>query len=71
MGYGIAKNLLVQAELLEGEARNKRAEAERVSPGIQVKLGKVITTVVKRSRGRPKKEAATTEATSDTTVTVK
>ena len=64
---GIAKNLLVQAELLEAEARNKRAEAEKVSPGIQVELGKVTTTVVKRSRGRPKKEAATTEATSETT----
>ena len=64
---GIAKNLLVQAELLEAEARNKRAEAEKTSPGIQVELGKVTTTVVKRSRGRPKKEAATTEATSETT----
>jgi len=69
---GIAKNLLVQAELLEAEARNKRDQAEKTSPGIQIKLGKVITTVVKRGRGRPKKEAATTEtsnATSETTVT--
>tara|TARA_Y100000590_G_scaffold369455_1_gene430722 strand:+ start:1965 stop:2591 length:627 start_codon:yes stop_codon:yes gene_type:complete len=59
---GIARNLLVQAELLENEARQKRAEAEQVSPGIQVKLGKVTTVVTKRGRGRPKKAEATTTA---------
>ena len=57
---GIARNLLVQAELLEADARKKRDEAEQVSPGIQVKLGKATTVVTKRSRGRPKKAEVTT-----------
>ena len=57
---GIARNLLIQAELLEADARKKRDEAEQVSPGIQVKLGKVTTIVTKRSRGRPKKAEVTT-----------
>jgi len=52
---GIARNLLIQAELLEADARKKRDEAEQVSPGIQVKLGKTATVVTKRGRGRPKK----------------
>ena len=56
---GIAKNLLVQAELLEADARKKREQAEQMSPGIQVKLGKVTTVVTKRSRGRPKKTETT------------
>lgn len=59
---GIARNLLVQAELLESDARKKRDEAEHVSPGIQVKLGKTTTVVTKRSRGRPKKADITTTA---------
>tara|TARA_B100000965_G_C19576346_1_gene751455 strand:- start:944 stop:1570 length:627 start_codon:yes stop_codon:yes gene_type:complete len=57
---GIARNLLVQAELLESDARRKRDEAEQVSPGIQVKLGKTATVVTKRGRGRPKKADAET-----------
>ena len=57
---GIARNLLVQAELLEADARKKRDEAEQVSPGIQVKLGKTATVVTKRGRGRPKKADAET-----------
>ena len=48
---------------MEAEARQKRAEAEKVSPGIQVRLGKVTTVVTKRSRGRPKKAEATSETT--------
>ena len=57
---GIARNLLVQAEMLEADALRKRSEAESVSPGIQKKLGKEpIFAEPKRPRGRPKKETAT------------
>ena len=56
---GIARNLLVQAEMLEADALRKRNEAESVSPGIQKKLGKEpIFAEPKRPRGRPKKETA-------------
>ena len=56
---GIARNLLIQAEMLEADALKKRAEAEAVSPGIQKKLGKEpIFAEPKRPRGRPKKETA-------------
>lgn len=55
---GIARNLLIQAEMLEADAQKKRAEAEAFSPGIQKKLGKEpIYAEPKRPRGRPKKEA--------------
>jgi hypothetical protein len=61
---GIARNLLIQAELMEADAMRKREEAESVSPGIQRKLGKEpIFAEPKRPRGRPKKEA-TAETTS-------
>lgn len=61
---GIARNLLIQAELMEADAMRKRQEAESVSPGIQRKLGKEpIFAEPKRPRGRPKKEA-TAETTS-------
>ena len=54
---GIARNLLVQAEMLEADALRKRAEAESVAPGIQKKLGKEpMFAEPKRPRGRPKKE---------------
>jgi hypothetical protein len=57
---GIARNLLIQAEMLEADALKKRAEAESVSPGIQKKLGKEpVFAEPKRPRGRPKKETAT------------
>jgi hypothetical protein len=46
---GIAKNLIIQAQLLEEEARRKRAEAEKVHPGINEET--------KRPRGRPKKDS--------------
>jgi len=56
---GIARNLLIQAEMLEADAHKKRAEAESVSPGIQKKLGKeLVYAEPKRPRGRPKKETA-------------
>jgi len=56
---GIARNLLIQAEMLEADAMKKRHEAESVSPGIQKKLGKEpIFAEPKRPRGRPKKETA-------------
>ena len=55
---GIARNLLIQAEMLEADALRKRHEAESVSPGIQKKLGKELAYAEpKRPRGRPKKEA--------------
>ncbi|OUW04528.1 MAG: hypothetical protein CBD16_02110 [Betaproteobacteria bacterium TMED156] len=55
---GIARNLLIQAEMMEADAHKKRAEAESVSPGIQKKLGKeLVYAEPKRPRGRPKKEA--------------
>tara|TARA_X000000950_G_scaffold16656_1_gene18123 strand:+ start:10606 stop:11220 length:615 start_codon:yes stop_codon:yes gene_type:complete len=46
---GIARNLIIQAQLLEEDARKKRAEAEKVSPGINDET--------KRPRGRPKKDS--------------
>ncbi len=56
---GIARNLLIQAEMLEADAMKKRHEAESVSPGIQKKLGKEpVFAEPKRPRGRPKKETA-------------
>ena len=56
---GIARNLLIQAEMLEADAMRKRTEAEAVSPGIQKKLGKeLVYAEPKRPRGRPKKETA-------------
>jgi hypothetical protein len=56
---GIARNLLIQAEMLEADALKKRNEAESVSPGIQKKLGKEpVFAEPKRPRGRPKKETA-------------
>jgi hypothetical protein len=56
---GIARNLLIQAEMLEADALKKRNEAEAVSPGIQKKLGKEpVFAEPKRPRGRPKKETA-------------
>ena len=55
---GIARNLLIQAEMLEADALRKRHEAESVAPGIQKKLGKeLVYAEPKRPRGRPKKEA--------------
>ena len=55
---GIARNLLIQAEMLEADALRKRQEAESVAPGIQKKLGKeLVYAEPKRPRGRPKKEA--------------
>jgi hypothetical protein len=54
---GIARNLLIQAEMLEADALRKRHEAESVAPGIQKKLGKeLVYAEPKRPRGRPKKE---------------
>jgi hypothetical protein len=44
---GQAKNLIVQAQLLEEEARKKRAHAERTFPGINDET--------RRPKGRPKK----------------
>lgn len=46
---GIARNLIIQAQLLEEDARKKRAEAENVHPGINDET--------KRPRGRPKKDS--------------
>lgn len=46
---GIARNLIIQAQLLEEEARRKRADAEKVHPGINDET--------KRPRGRPKKDS--------------
>ncbi len=46
---GIARNLIIQAQLLEEDARRKRAEAEKVHPGINDET--------KRPRGRPKKDS--------------
>jgi len=46
---GQARNLIIQAQLLEEDARRKRNEAERLSPGINDQT--------KRPRGRPKKDA--------------
>jgi hypothetical protein len=44
-----ARNLIIQAQLLEEDARQKRAEAEQLYPG--------INDATKRPRGRPKKDA--------------
>ena len=44
-----ARNLIIQAQLLEEDARRKRAEAEQLHPG--------INDATKRPRGRPKKDA--------------
>jgi hypothetical protein len=44
-----ARNLIIQAQLLEEDARRKRAEAEQMAPG--------INDATKRPRGRPKKDA--------------
>jgi hypothetical protein len=44
---GIAKNLIIQAQLLEEDARIKRAQAEEIFPG--------INDTTKRPRGRPTK----------------
>jgi len=41
-----ARNLIIQAQLMEEDARRKRAQAEQLSPG--------INDVTKRPRGRPK-----------------
>ncbi len=46
---GQARNLIIQAQLLEEDARKKRAEAESIVPGINDET--------KRPRGRPKKNA--------------
>ena len=46
---GQARNLIIQAQLLEEDARRKRAEAEKIYPGINDET--------KRPRGRPKKDA--------------
>ena len=46
---GQARNLIIQAQLLEEDARQKRAEAEQLYPG--------INDATKRPRGRPKKDA--------------
>jgi len=46
---GQARNLIIQAQLLEEDARRKRAEAEQLHPG--------INDATKRPRGRPKKDA--------------
>ncbi len=46
---GQARNLIIQAQLLEEDARKKRAEAEKMVPGINEET--------KRPRGRPKKDA--------------
>ena len=46
---GQAKNLIIQAQLLEEEARKKRAQAERTFPGINDET--------RRPKGRPKKGA--------------
>jgi len=46
---GLARNLIIQAQLLEEDARKKRAEAEKIVPGINDET--------KRPRGRPKKDA--------------
>lgn len=44
-----ARNLIIQAQLMEEDARQKRAEAEQLFPG--------INDATKRPRGRPKKDA--------------
>ena len=41
--------MIIQAQLLEEDARRKRSEAERLQPG--------INDSTKRPRGRPKKDA--------------
>lgn len=46
---GQARNMIIQAQLLEEDARRKRAEAEKLVPGINEQT--------KRPRGRPKKDA--------------
>ena len=46
---GQARNLIIQAQLMEEDARRKRAQAEQISPG--------INDDTKRPRGRPKKGA--------------
>lgn len=46
---GQARNLIIQAQLMEEDARRKRAQAEQLSPG--------INDDTKRPRGRPKKGA--------------
>ena len=46
---GQAKNLIIQAQLLEEDARRKRQEAEEIQPGVNEST--------KRPRGRPKKDA--------------
>ena len=43
---GQARNLIIQAQLMEEEARKKRVQAEQLSPGINEET--------KRPRGRPK-----------------
>ena len=55
---GQAKNLIIQAQLLEEEARKKRAQAERTFPGINDET--------RRPKGRPKKGAPVSPLASKT-----
>ena len=55
---GQAKNLIIQAQLLEEEARKKRAQAERTFPGINDET--------RRPKGRPRKGAPVSPLASKT-----
>lgn len=58
---GVAQGLLIQAEMLEAEAKKKRAEAEALDPSLKPKAAKsttvkvtTVTETTTKSRGRPK-----------------
>jgi hypothetical protein len=53
----IAQNLLVQAQLLESDAKRKREEAYKYDPSLKPAEPKISTTDETKKRGRPKKEA--------------
>lgn len=51
----IAQNLLVQAQLLESDAKRKREEAYKYDPSLKPAEPKISTTDDTKKRGRPKK----------------
>lgn len=52
----IAQNLLIQAQLLESDAKAKREEAYKYDPSLKPAEVKISTDEPKKKRGRPKKE---------------
>lgn len=51
----IAQNLLVQAKLLEDDAKRKREEAYKYDPSLKPVEAKIVTEDTTKKRGRPRK----------------